>query len=156
VFSERSINDPAAAMKQAILSALVLFQSYLQGFDGKSIRSSHGEIESVSDLAYSVLRSTGVSQVFGVTQPPDAGWPLASSDPNGALLVRAIGEKLQLAPDLVFTDEKFQRLRRIAQQGSEALGSILAPGAGEPANFDSLVTSVYTWAVALRDYGIPS
>lgn len=149
VFSERSIADAAPAMRQSILSALELFKSYLQCFDGTSIRRSYAQIVSVSDSAYSVLRSPGVAQVFGVNPPPSEGWPLTSNDANGALLVRAIGEKLQLqmAPDLVFTDEKFQRLRRVAQQGSVALESILDTGAGEADGFEDLVTSVYTWAV---------
>jgi hypothetical protein len=155
-FSERTVVDADQGIKQAILSALDLFQLYLNSYDGASIRAGHDQIVDVSNVAYSVLRSSGIAQVFGVNSPIGDNWPLASNDPNGALLIRAICEKLQLTSDLVFTDERFQRLRRLAQQGELALESIIdgVSGTASDEDFGKFVTSVYTWAVALRDYGI--
>lgn len=155
-FAERTVVDADQGIKQAILSALELFQLYLSSYDGASIRAGYDQTVGVSNLAYSVLGSAGVTQVFGVNSQIDSGWPLRSNDANGALLIRAIGEKLQLTPGLVFTEEKFQRLRRVAQQGELALTSII-DGVPETASHDDLgrfVASVYTWAVALRDFGI--
>jgi len=155
-FSERSIVDATAGIEQAIWSALALFQTYLQTFDGTSSRATHEQISSASDSAYRVLTSTGVAQVFGVIQPPaaDSGWPLTSDDPNGALVIRSIGQQLRMPPELIFTDEKFQRLRRVAQQGNAAVTAIVQARPGSDGDFKNLVIAVYSWAVALRDYGI--
>ena len=139
-------------MRQAILSALKLFQPYLSSFDGISIRKSYGRIVSISNLAFQLLRSPGIAQVFGLT-PPAKKWPLESNDSNGALLIRAIGEKLQLPSQCIMNDEKFQRLRSVAQQGSDALRAILVEQDVSREQLDNLITSVYTWAIALRDYG---
>ena len=139
-------------MRQAILSALELFQPYLKSFEGASVAHSYRQILSVSDIAGKVLRSPGIAQVFGVNPPPPSSWPLDSNDSNGALLIRAIGEKLQLPLQQVFNEEKFQRLRRVAQQGREALKLILGFDQGN-SQLDPLITSVYTWAVSLRDFG---
>jgi hypothetical protein len=154
-FSERTIVDAEQGIRQAILSALDLFQLYLNSYDGTSIRAGHDQIVDVSNMAYSVLRSPGVAQVFGVNSAIDDAWPLASNDPNGALLIGAIGDKLQLASNPPLTNEKFQRLRRLAQQGGLALSAI-ADGVSDTVggDFGTFATSVYTWGVALRDYGI--
>lgn len=155
-FSERSVADASAGLQQSILSALALFQSYLKSFNGTSSRTTYHQISSVSKLAYGVLSSDGVRQVFGVTSPISRNWPLTDDDADGALLIRAIGENLTLPPELVFTEEKFQRLRRIAQQGDTAIRTILEGNIGTDDGFKTLVAAVYTWAIALRDYGIPS
>jgi len=154
VFSERSIADSGESMRQAILSAVQLFQPYLMSFDGVSIRRSYEQVVSVTDAAYTILRSPGIAQVFGVNPPPVDEWPIGSNDSNGALLVRAIGEKLQLAPQCVLNEEKFQRLRRVAQQGRDALKAIVS--SPDPAGdaLHSLITTIYTWAISLRDYGV--
>ena len=108
---------------------------------------------SVSDVAFGILRSAGIAPVFGVTPPPSDTWPLDSNDSSGALLIRAVGEKLPLAPELITNEEKFQRLRRVAAQGRDALQAILAEGQLlQDRDFDALVTSIYTWAISLRDY----
>lgn len=153
VLSERSVADSGTSMRQAVFSALQLFQPYLKSFDGESLRRSYRQMTAVSDVAFEVLRSPGIAQVFGVHPPAAADWPVDSNDSNGALLIRAIGEKLQLSPEHVFDEEKFQRLRRVAQQGRDALVQVLSsPGRPEDGS-DAMITSVYTWAVSLRDYG---
>lgn len=153
ILSERSVADSAASMRQAVLSALQLFQPYLMSFDGESIRRSYRQITSISDLAFNLLRSPGIAQVFGVSPPPMAGWPIDFNDSNGALLIRAIGEKLPLSPQHVFSEEKFQRLRRVAQQGRDALVAVLSNSDPAGDRLDPMITSVYTWAISLRDYG---
>jgi hypothetical protein len=152
VYLMRTNSDAAAPVKETVLSALDSFQSRLRNFDGASIRRSHHQVSSVFSLSCDVLRSEGVSDVFGVSPPPAGAWPLDSNDGNGSLLIRAIGEKLQLAPEHVFNEEKFQRLRRIAQQGRIALHSILHEDPAGEHGFDKLVKDVYSWAVSLKDY----
>lgn len=152
VYAERSIADAGASMRQAVLSALELFQPYLKAFDGASVRRSHAQIVSVSDLAFAILRSPGVAQVFGVAPPPAAGWPLDANDAAGALLIRAIGEKLELPGQQKLNEEAFQRVRRVAQEGKGAIEAILSEEGAKPDGLDGLITRIYTWAVAIRDY----
>jgi hypothetical protein len=152
ILSERSIADPTAGIQQTILSALALLTAYLRNFDGTSLRTSQKQIANESELAYSVLRSPGVAQVFGVTAEISKDWPLTSDDANGALLIRSIGEKLQLGPYLMFTDEKFQRLRRVAETGNQAIKTILDPDSALDKGLPALIVSVYAWAVAIHDY----
>nr|WP_315597703.1 hypothetical protein [uncultured Cupriavidus sp.] len=154
VFSERSIADSGISMREAILSALQLFQPYLMSFHGVSIQRSYQQMVSVSNLAYAVLRSPGIAQVFGVNPPPGEEWPLHANDTNGALLVRAVGEKLQLGAQYVLNEEKFQRLRRVAHQGREAIKLIVANPEPTGDTLTALITATYTWAISLRDYGV--
>ena len=150
-FSERTIAQSIEGLRQRVISALKLFQPHLSNFDGRSVRLGSQQVVQVSELAFEILRSQGIAQVFGVNPPPPAAWPIGSNDSNGALLIRSIGEKLQLPPEYLFNEEKFQRLRRVAEQGRLALRAILlTPPNGDLD--DALVTSIYTWAISLRDY----
>jgi hypothetical protein len=150
-FAERTVDQSIEGLRQRILSALELFQPYLENFDGTSIRLGHAQVANVSNVAYDIFRSAGIAQVFGVNPPPSANWPISANDSSGALLIRSIGEKLQLAPEHVVNEEKFQRLRRVAEQGSLALTAILQAKAVNGLD-EALVTSIYTWAISLRDY----
>lgn len=152
VYLMRTNSDAAAPLKETILSALDSFLSCLRNFDGASIRRSHQQVNAVFNLSCDILRSKGVSGVFGVNPPPPGLWPLDSNDSNGSLLIRAIGEKLQLMPEHMFNEEKFQRLRRIAQQGRVALHSILHENPAKEQDFEKLVKDVYSWAISLKDY----
>jgi hypothetical protein len=149
-YAERTVNDAASGLRQRVLSSMELFPSYLRNFDGASIRSSYGQIRSVSDLSFAVLRSPGVFHVFGVDRAPGDRWPLDVSDPHGSQLIWAICEKLSVDP--AFNEDKFGRLRRVAQEGRQALEAILAEGPTSEDHLDDLVTKVYTWATSLRDY----
>jgi hypothetical protein len=84
--------------------------------------------------------------------PAVGGWPIDTNDPNGSQLVRAIGEKLQLTPDVILNEDKFGRLRRTAREGRDALHVVLAADAADGSGFDDLVAKVYTWARAVKDY----
>jgi hypothetical protein len=153
VYLTRTVADATTPLQESVISALELFQFRLKTFDGVSIRRSNDQISSIFELSSDVLRSDGVLRVFSGVQPsPPVSWPLNSNDSNGSLLIRAIGEKLQLAPEHTFNEEKFQRLRRVAQQGRIALNSILKEEANGEPHFHQLVNDVYAWAISLRDY----
>jgi hypothetical protein len=152
-YSERSVDVAAQKLKQRVLSALDPFPPYLRNFDGESIKLTYKQVKSLSDLSYKVLTSKSVAHVFGVDQPPDATWPLDANDPKGSQLVRSIGERLQ-PKDAVFNEEKFGRLRRMAQEGRDALEAILTNTTTDQ-SFENLVTRVYTWAISIKDYWTP-
>jgi hypothetical protein len=150
--SELTSNTAPASQKPRILNALDSLRLRLKSFDGKSIRGSYEQVLHVSKAAVGILSSTGVSQVFGVNPAPNHIWPYDSSDANGSLLIGSISDKLTLGPNLTFTADRFQRLRRVAQQGREALILIITTDVAESRAFDALVVSVYTWAMSLKDY----
>jgi hypothetical protein len=145
----------AASLKPSVTSSLVLLQQRLKSFDGASIRRSYHQVVHVSELAFSILTSSGISKVFGVSPSPSNGWPLESTDFSGSQLIESISGKLPLAPEHVFKADRFQRLQRVAQQGREALRAILDADAAAAKDFNGLVTSVYTWSSSLKDYSEP-
>jgi hypothetical protein len=73
-----------------------------------------------------------------------------SNDPHGSKLICAICDRLPV--DAKFNEDKFGRLRRVAQEGRQALEAILIDEPASDPNFENLVTRVYTWATSLRDY----
>jgi hypothetical protein len=150
-YSEKSVDVAAQRVKQRVLSAMDPFPPYLRNFDGESIHLTYKQVRSLSDLSYKILTSRSVAHVFGVDQPPEATWPLDANDPKGSQLVRAIGERLQ-PKDAIFNEEKFGRLRRMAQEGRDALEALLTNPTTDQ-NFENLVTRVYTWAISIKDYG---
>ncbi|MBZ5623117.1 MAG: hypothetical protein LAQ69_31010 [Acidobacteriia bacterium] len=151
--SELTATTAAAKLRPVVLLKLDLLQKRLKLFDGESIRRSYQQVLHVSKLAASIL--AGVSQVFCVSPGLPNTWPFESDEANGLLLIRAISEKLPLSPELTFNEDRFQRLQGVAQQGRKALHSILNANADSPEDFDGLVTSVYSWAMCLRDYSGP-
>lgn len=145
----------AASLKPRVLTALGFLQQRLYSFNGVSIRRSHRQVQHVSELGYSVLRAAGITRVFGVGPTKSTAWPLESDDINGSQLVRAVSEKLPLGPEYIFNEDKFQRVRQVAQQGRDALRTIFSVDANTSNGFDELVGSVYAWAFSIKDYSGP-
>jgi hypothetical protein len=150
--SELTLTTAAASLKPRVLSALGLLRQRLKSFDGISIRRSRAQVHHVTNVAYSILRSAGITHVFGVAPPQSSAWPLESDDINGSQLVRAVSEKLPLGPEYIFNEDKFQRVRLVAQRGREALQLILGADVTKQADFDGLVAAVYAWAFSIKDY----
>ena len=62
-FTERTIGDSRGGLREAIVQALALFASMLRTFEGHSARSTHGQIHSVTELTYEILRNSTVASV---------------------------------------------------------------------------------------------
>src|SRR5207248_4150597 len=123
-YEERTIAAATKGLRQTVIDAMTYFPTYLQTFEGHSFRSAHKQIESISDLAYAILRSSTVSGVFGVNPPPPLSWPLKGDHQSGAQLIEQISQKLQLADSGVNRQEE-SLLRSVAEEGNEALQAIL-------------------------------
>jgi hypothetical protein len=118
---------------------------------GRSVTLTVGEVQAVSDVAIGILGSAGVAAVFGVAQPVD-DWPLASVDGNGAKLVEAIGNALQLPPQYRFTYSQFALLQQVAVSGQQAISMALRPESSDAARLPDLVAAVYNWQSLLNEY----
>jgi hypothetical protein len=130
---------------------MTYFPTYLRTFDGQSLRSTHKQIESIANLAYAILQSPTVSNVFGVNPPPPITWPLEADDQAGARLADQISQKLKLG-DSGLNQQEESLLRTIAEEGNEALQAILREHPTDDEHFEDLVSKVYSWAKAIDNY----
>jgi hypothetical protein len=153
-YTRSSIADPPKGLKGDVISAMTYFPPWLRNFAGDSLNSSVEQLKSISELSYGILRSNTVSGVFGVSPPPQEGWPLETDDQRGAQLINAISNTLQLK-DMGLSPDKATRLRNMAEEGSEALQAILLDDPTSDGNFESLVSNVYLWAKSIETYWSP-
>ena len=150
-YTERTTADAASGLKNGVLQAMKYFPQYLRNFEGESVNSSYKQVLFVSDLSYQILRSAVVSGAFGVSPAPKSKWPLEADDQRGSQLVNAITDSLQLK-DIALTQERFTKLRAVAQDGHEALEAILLDDPTSNARFEGLVEKVYAWAKSIDYY----
>ena len=150
-FVERASEIREAALALRVRAALAQFQGYCSGMQGRSVDLTIGEVQSVSDVAIRVLTSPGVAAVFGVTEPA-GNWPLAAVDGNGAKLVEAIGNTLQLPPQYRFSYSQFGLLQQVAVSGQQAISMALRPESSDAARLPELVAKVYNWQSLLNEY----
>jgi hypothetical protein len=156
-FSERATDTGIAMLEERVKSALVPLQSHFRGLGtglqaGKSLRlTANQQMNPISDTVNSILLAPDVAQVFSVS-PPDANWPFASTDPNGAKLVENVGAKLMLAQECKLAYTKFILLQRVAQEGARALVLVLKTDTTSEQELLLLITQVYTWGTSLRDF----
>jgi hypothetical protein len=154
-YTLRSVVDAPSGLKVDVIKAMSYFPQYLRTFAGASLKSSFTQLQFESELAYDILRSHTVSAAFGVKTPPAANWPLEADDQNGSSLINAISNQLQLKV-IGLDQEKFTKLRSLAQDGREALEDILRADTTDTQHFETLVRKVYTWAKSIDYCYLPS
>jgi hypothetical protein len=156
-FSERAVDTGIAMLEERVKSALVPLQSHFRALGngpqaGKSLRlTANQQMRPISNAVNSILLAPDVAQVFSVS-PPDANWPFASIDPNGAKLIENVGAKLPLMQEYKLAYTKFILLQRVAQEGSRALRLVLTTNTTSEQELLALITQVYTWGTSLRDF----
>jgi hypothetical protein len=150
-YTERSVVDAASGLKEGVIQAMRYFPQYLRNFEGDSLSSTYKQLRSVSELSFKILTSSTVSGAFGVAPPPKATWPLEIDDQKGSQLINVISDTLQLK-DIGLNQEKFTKLRAIAQEGGEALEAALLTDPISDPHFEALVAKVYSWAKSLEYY----
>jgi hypothetical protein len=142
-------------------TTLLPFAHYLQGLEGDSIQWSRENVLAgiTENVAYPILRSAGISGIFGIERPPPAQWPYQEN---------VDGEKVahQISKQLVWRDhpndwplsrEQISNLQRAAKRGAEALVAIIdfrLPGT-DP-EVETLITKCYTWRAALLSVSTPA
>lgn len=152
-YEERNITDATRGLRQNVIDAMTYFPTYLRSFQGQSFKSGYHQIQSLSDLAYAILRSHTVSGVFGVVQPPDIApsWPLQGDNQSAAQLVARISTKLEVGSSVI-TQQQESLLRSVAEEGREALVAVLREDPLGDDHFGELVSKVYSWAKTIDNY----
>jgi hypothetical protein len=150
-FSERSVDTGVSMLEQRVRSALLSLRSYFDALQGKSVQLSYLETKALSDVVFKIMSSAGVAKVFSVS-PPAAGWPLISSDPNGAKVVESASNTLQLPREYSFSYAQFIQLQRVAQEGQRALALVLAVERGGESDLRQLISQVYSWGTSLMEF----
>jgi len=159
IFTRRSVVDAPGGLKDDIIKAVGKFVPPLSFFEGTSLQFTSTDLQFVSGLAYEIFRSPVVSGRFGFNGVvPTVEWPLKADDEIGAQLIVAISKELQLK-EWGKTEDQFRNLRSMAQDGNEALQSILLDDPTGQGRFDALVSKIYSWAQSVETYqgpGLPS
>ena len=150
-FSERAVDTGVAMLLERIRSALVPLRAHLEGLNGRSLRLSSQQIQTVSNTAIDILKATEVARVFSVS-PADDKWPFESIDPNGAKLIENAGSKLALPQDCTLSYTRFILLQRVAQEGARTLPLVLTTDPTSEQALLALITHGYTWGTSLRDF----
>jgi hypothetical protein len=150
-FSERAVDTGVAMLLERIRSALVPLRAHLEGLNGRSLRLSTQQIQTVSNTAIDILKAPEVARVFSVS-PADDKWPFDSIDPNGAKLIENAGSKLALPQDCTLSYTKFILLQRVAQEGARTLPLVLTTDPTSEQALLALITHGYTWGTSLRDF----
>lgn len=156
-FAQQASQVQRAILEDRIRFSAATLRTHFEGVYGKSFALSLQQMSDLSDLVLRILKSPGVTKVFGINDI-DPGWPFESADPHGAKLIEAIGATLALSGDYRFTFTGFLSLQRVAQEGSKAIQALLsgeAPsvsgGAPSGEELSSLIGRGYIWGVALRE-----
>jgi hypothetical protein len=140
-------SESRRGLNQQVEQALPSFQSYLEGFPGKAASSAYGQIKSVSETSFVIMRSDTISSRFiGTHSKISAEWPLKKSDPNGDKLIAECLSKLKIAG--VDLPNGFPNLRALAQSGREALDVIVQ----SPTDLDDIISRTYSWAMFTGNY----
>ncbi|MGP4051496.1 hypothetical protein [Streptomyces sp. 2A115] len=154
-FAERVYDTGLVMLRDRIVLAHRPFKAYLQGLQGASLEWSTREAlrGEALQLAYPILRNSGVCAVFGISRPPQAEWPFRE-DANGDKLVEQITRQLRTAEGRPggITRERFSSRQRLALRGAEALATILDYNEEEHGDKDQnvLITKCYTWGSSLN------
>jgi hypothetical protein len=153
-FAERVFNSGVEMLRERVRTTLRPFAQYLQGLQGDSLEwdREHALATLTEDVAYGVLRTKGVTGVFGIEKAPETGWPY-TDDANGDKVVESISHQLGWAEQpagALISRERISNLQYAALQGAEALAAIIdfRPASGDDALSD-LITRCYTWRAAL-------
>jgi hypothetical protein len=150
-FSERAVDTGVAMLLERIRSALVPLRAHLEGLNGRSLRLSSQQIQTVSNTATDILKGPEVARVFSVS-PADDRWPFDSIDPNGAKLIENAGSNLPLPQECKLNYTKFILLQRVAQEGARTLPLVLTTDPTSEQALLALITHGYTWGTSLRDF----
>jgi hypothetical protein len=150
-FSERAVDTGIAMLLERVRSALVPLRAHLEGLNGRSLRLSSQQIQTVSNTVVGILRSPEVARIFSVSAADDK-WPFNSTDPNGAKLIENAGSMLLLPQECKLSYTRFILLQRVAQEGARTLPLVLTTDPTSEQALLALITHGYTWGTSLRDF----
>jgi hypothetical protein len=150
-YSENAQPTGFPMLRERVRSALVPFRTFLRDREGDSLTETHRRIESLFDVAETILKNENVRIVFGINKDIDGDWPLNSTDPNGAKLIEKITLQLSDIPVGQVSLDRFVRLQRVAEKGADAIRSVI--GEDVERDDEKLATAIanfYAWGSDLE------
>lgn len=154
-FAERVFDTGVEMLRERVRTTHRPFKEYLVGLQGDSVRWSKEEalFGLTENISYTILRSSGIAAVFGISLVPRNEWPYFE-DSNADKLIEETSKQLkQLKSDqsaVTLTREYISNLQRVALRGAEALATIIDfDERSSDADLNLLITKCYTWGSAL-------
>jgi hypothetical protein len=145
-FAENAQENGFPMLRERVRSAIVPFKNHMAGLEGSSLSQTDSRTTSIFNTAQSILKDRDVFIVFGINGDINPDWPLVSNDPEGAKLIEKITTQLTDTPYGPISRERFVRMQRIAEKGSNSIVRILQ---GDIENkddeLDQLITQLYAW-----------
>ena len=149
-FSENAQPTGFPGLRARVQTALTPFKTHLASLGnrgGASLSQTERRMTAIFDLSQSILKDRDVSGVFTITGDIDPGWPLDSTDPQGAELIEQITTKLPGLPYI--SRESFVHMQRIAVDGFQSIQTIVDENVEVPGfdvnALDSLISELYAW-----------
>ena len=153
-FAENAQPTAFPMHRERIRSAIVPLRRYMEDLEGASLSQTQTRTASLFDTAASVLRDPGVATVFGISQLITPTWPLDSTDSEGAKLIEKVTTQLPDMADGVISTDRFVRMQRIAEKGTQSIAGILDPSIETVDNaLDQLTAQLYAWGSDLKLIG---
>jgi hypothetical protein len=169
-FAERVFDTGVDMLRERVRLAHRPFKEYLIGLQGSSVRWSSQALTALNEgTAYRILRDSGVAAVFGIANPPTAGWPFLE-DSNADKLVEEISRQLlwhRAAVESIavgepypkgqlITRERISNIQRAASTGAVAIRTVMDfTGPGTDSDLATLITAGYSWGSALMAIEVP-
>jgi hypothetical protein len=159
-FAERVFDTGEEMLRERVRTTHRPFKDYLIGLQGDALAWSTDETLAgiTGKLAYPILRTPGVTAVFGVPTPPREQWPF-TEDPNADKLIEQISKHMSAedAGHPTVTREIISNRQRAALRGAEALATSLdfSEEGASGDDLDHLITKCYTWGSALKSLTPP-
>ena len=149
-FAGRIPNAESSVLGESVRSSATLLRSHFEAVRGKSLSMTTHRIDSLFDLATSILKTPGVFRVFGIQQI-EAGWPLKSGDLEGAKFIENVGATLFLAGESRLSFANFVLLQQAAQEGAQTIRLLLSDEEISEQYNHELVSRAFRWHIALRE-----
>lgn len=126
------------------------FQNQLKLLEGSSFSESYELTKKVFELSVNILKSPKICSIFRAHEIKEQNWP-SKYDPQGELLIKHIGEDLNLPSELSHSIERFQFLQNVMKYGALTLTEIIKYNQNLKADeVDKLTKLAYMWGTSLH------
>lgn len=145
-FSENAQPTGFPMLRERIRSAIVPYRNHIVDVKGASLSQTDARTRKIFETSSTILRDSQIAGVFGVSSAIDKDWPLASTDTEGAKLVEKITTQLQGIPSGLINRDRFIRMQRIGDTGSNSIERILETNIeNDDSKLDELTAQLYAW-----------
>jgi len=154
-FAERVFDTGVQMLRERVRTSHRPLKDFLLGLTGDSIEwSARKPLDNLAEgISFTIVRTPGVGNVFGVVTAPGLSWPYAE-DSNADKLLEEMASRL--SPQAGLTRQQASNRQRLAARGAEAITAVIdyeensANPNDDNASLDILITQCYTWGAAKK------